>query len=130
MGGPEVDATCDRRIARVLEWLGREATESGVTATEAAGVACLSESRFSHLFVREVGLPFRTFLLWRRLMRAVEGMAAGRSLTAAAHEAGFSDSAHFSRTFRRMFGLPADWLELMQIVEQPLRSSASRRDGA
>lgn len=101
-----------------------------MTATEAAGVACLSESRFSHLFVREVGLPFRTFLLWRRLMRAVEGMAAGRSLTAAAHEAGFSDSAHFSRAFRRMFGLPADWLELMQVVEQPLRSSASRRDGA
>jgi AraC-like DNA-binding protein len=37
----------------------------------------------------------------------VEIYAAGASLTEAAHEAGFADSAHFSRTFRRTFGLPA-----------------------
>jgi AraC-like DNA-binding protein len=38
--------------------------------------------------------------------------AAGDSLTSAAHQAGFSDSAHFSRTFHRMFGMPADSLWL------------------
>jgi AraC-like DNA-binding protein len=101
----------DPRIARVLDWLGQH-VEDSVTVADAAGIACLSESRFSHLFVEEIGLPFRTFVLWRRLMRAVDRMAAGGSLTAAAHQAGFSDSAHFSRTFHRMFGLPATWLEL------------------
>jgi AraC-like DNA-binding protein len=50
-------------------------------------------------------------------MRAVDRMAAGDSLTAAAHHAGFSDSAHFSRTFHRMFGLPAAWLELVRPEE-------------
>jgi AraC-like DNA-binding protein len=85
-----------------------------VTAADAAGVVCLSESRFSHVFVKEVGLPFRTFLLWRRLTRALDRMAAGDSLTVAAHQAGFADSAHFNRTFHRMFGLPAAWLDLIR----------------
>jgi AraC-like DNA-binding protein len=34
------------------------------------------------------------------------------SLTQAAQEAGFADSAHLSRTFKRMFGLPAASLEI------------------
>jgi AraC-like DNA-binding protein len=57
------------------------------------------------LFVEQTGLPFRTYLLWLRLSRALEGAAAGAPLTQAAHEAGFADSAHFSRTFKRMFGI-------------------------
>jgi AraC-like DNA-binding protein len=81
-----------------------------MTARAAAGIACLSESRFSHLFVEQIGLPFRTYLLWLRLSIAVERMAAGDSLTVAAHDAGFADSAHFSRTFLRMFGIPASVL--------------------
>ena len=43
---------------------------------------------------------------------AVERMADGASLTEAAHEAGFADSAHFSRTFRRMFGLAPSSLRI------------------
>ncbi len=101
----------DTRIARVLDWLPK-APDERASAAEAAAIACLSESRFSHLFVEEVGLPFRTFVLWRRLMRAVERISGGDSLTVAAHHAGFADSAHFSRTFHRMFGLPATALEL------------------
>jgi AraC family transcriptional regulator len=66
----------------------------------------------SHLFVEQTGLPFRTYLLWLRLTKAVESMAAGASLTEAAHEAGFADSAHFSRTFRRMFGVAAAALDV------------------
>jgi AraC-like DNA-binding protein len=49
-------------------------------------------------------------MLWRRLMRALEAYADGQSLTESAHFAGFSDSAHFSRVFRRFFGLPATTL--------------------
>jgi AraC-like DNA-binding protein len=45
-------------------------------------------------------------------MRAVELFSAGTSLTDAAHGAGFSDSSHFSRTFRRMFGIAADSLRV------------------
>lgn len=65
----------------------------------------LSAGRLGHLFVEQTGLPFRTFLLWIRLRSAVAAMGSGSSLTEAAHAAGFADSAHFSRTFRRMFGV-------------------------
>jgi AraC-like DNA-binding protein len=111
LGPQEPRVALDPRIGRVMDWL-TSAGDGDVTAAKAASVACLSESRFSHLFVEETGLPFRTFVLWRRLMQAVGRAAAGESLTSAAHQAGFSDSAHFSRTFHRMFGMPADTLWL------------------
>jgi AraC family transcriptional regulator len=101
--------TLDPRIKRVLERLAME-LDTRLSVVQAAGIACLSESRFSHLFVTEVGLPFRTYLLWRRMMVSVNRIAAGETLTSAAHEAGFADSAHFSRTFLRMFGVPASLL--------------------
>ena len=94
---------------RVLEKLAAD-LDPPLSASQAAGLACLSESRFSHLFVEEVGLAYRTYLLWRRLMVAVDGIAAGASLTKAAHDSGFADSAHFSRTFLRKFGVPASLL--------------------
>ena len=41
----------------------------------------------------------------------LEALAQGASLTAAAHDAGFTDSAHLTHTFRDHFGLaPTDLL--------------------
>lgn len=101
------DATADpvdARIAHVIAWAG-EQLEGPVSLTEAADEIGLSPGRLRHLFVAQTGLPFKTYLLWLRLNRAVACRVAGASLTQAAHEAGFADSAHFSRTFRRMFGV-------------------------
>jgi AraC family transcriptional regulator len=36
----------------------------------------------------------------------------GQTLSAAAHAAGFADSAHLSRTARTMFGLPPSLLQM------------------
>jgi AraC-like DNA-binding protein len=36
---------------------------------------------------------------------AIQFAMAGRSWTEAAHAAGFADSSHLTRTFRRMFGI-------------------------
>jgi AraC-like DNA-binding protein len=70
----------------------------------------LSESRFIHLFKEQVGIPFRRYLLWLRLVEAIELVLDGVSLTTAAHTAGFADSAHLSRTFRRMFGITPSYI--------------------
>ena len=81
------------------------ADHEGMTAATVAREVGLSPSRFSHRFTAEVGIPFRSYRRWIRLLAAVELLATGATLTAAAHHAGFADSAHFSRTFRSQFGL-------------------------
>lgn len=65
----------------------------------------LSQSRFVTLFKKNVGVPFRRYLMWQRLLEAVKQVTSGASLTQAAHESGFADSAHLSRTFKQMFGM-------------------------
>ena len=102
----------DPRVAAVVALAGRDQGDR-LTLDAAAAVAGLSASRLSHLFVEQTGLSFKTYRLWIRLTRAVRLMAEGLTLTAAAHEAGFSDSAHFSRTFRRMFGIAPASLTLV-----------------
>lgn len=105
-------AVVDPRVEAVIAWAGQD-QDDRVTLGAAATVAGLSASRLSHLFVEQTGLSFKTHRLWIRLTRAVRLMAEGLPLTAVAHEAGFSDSAHFSRTFRRMFGIAPASLTLV-----------------
>lgn len=101
----------DPRISKLISRLTERLDESP-NLSDVAAIVGLSEGRTRHLFVQQTGLSFRTYLLWLRLTRAVELFAAGASLTEAAHGAGFSDSAHLSRTFRRMFGIAAVSLQL------------------
>ncbi len=97
-------AELDPRLARALGHIRTHIREPLTLGTVAA-VAHLSESRFRHLFVAETGSSFRAYLLWLRINVAIEAAMAGASWTEAAHEAGFADSAHLTRTHRRMFGI-------------------------
>jgi AraC-like DNA-binding protein len=79
----------------------------------AARAAHISPSRLTHLFSEQVGIPFRRFVLWLRLRRAAEHAWRTQSLTEAAHAAGFSDLAHFSRVCRATFGVAPTGLQAM-----------------
>ena len=103
-GAPVPDAAVDARIAKALDLL-RARIRGPVRLADAAGAAALSPGRFRHLFVQETGTAFRAYVLWLRLNVAIECSMAGGSWTEAAHEAGFADSAHLTRTFKRMFGM-------------------------
>jgi AraC-like DNA-binding protein len=95
----------DARIERVVRILDRHPQEI-TRAEDAARLADLSPSRFQFLFRNAVGMPFRRYRLWRRMAIVVQDLAKGRALTGAALDAGFASSAHFSATFKAMFGLP------------------------
>lgn len=98
----------DRRVVKAIEYVGLR-VRAPVSLADAASAAALSPGRFRHLFVQETGTPFRAWLLWLRLNVAIQAAMAGASWTEAAHEAGFADSAHLTRTFKRMFGInPVD----------------------
>ena len=96
----------DKRIERAIEVL-RERLGETVTMSEIADAVHLSPERFRHLFLEETGIRFRPYVLWLRLELAIASYAAGNNLTEASYAGGFADSAHFSRTFKRMFGVPA-----------------------
>lgn len=100
----EPDAGLDPRLARALDYL-RANVRHPVALADVAAAVSLSESRFRHLFVAGTGSSFRAYLLWLRINLAIEAAMAGASWTDAAHEAGFADSAHLTRTHKRVFGI-------------------------
>jgi AraC-like DNA-binding protein len=103
--GPAPNRQIDTRITRAIEFI-RVSDVSTLLLDDVASQVHLSSSRFAHLFSQEIGLPFRRYLLWRKLTHAILMVGRGDTLSAAAHGAGFSDSAHLTRTFYQMFGIP------------------------
>ncbi len=97
-------------VNRVLRYL-RESlgVSEDFSLGKLAEISRLSRSRLMHVFTESVGVPIRPYVLWLRLQRAACDLMAGASVTAAAQNAGFSDAAHLTRTFRRMLGTtPSD----------------------
>jgi AraC family transcriptional regulator len=107
--GGELSLTVDARITRTIEWM-RSRLKQPLSLADAARVAHLSPSRFRHLFVSQTGISFRAYLLWARVSAAVGAAMNGASWTEAAQAWGFADSAHLSRTCRRMFGIAPSML--------------------
>ena len=95
----------DARVTTVLKEI-RDSEDLRISVDTAAASAFLSPSRFQHLFKQQVGLPFRRYMLWRKLTRAMLAIGRERTLAAAAQASDFSDAAHLTRTFYQMFGLP------------------------
>jgi AraC-like DNA-binding protein len=97
-------------VRRVLSHIRKQkAVLDDLSLKTLAGIAGLSPSRFMHVFTESVGVPVRPYILWLRVQRAACDLMDGASVTSAAHRAGFSDSAHLTRTFRRMLGAtPSD----------------------
>ena len=106
----------DARVTRVLDAI-RKSDELRMSIEDAADLANLSPSRFAHLFKQQVGLPFRRYLLWRKLARAMLMIGRQQTISAAAHEADFADAAHLTRTFDQMFGMAPSILMRGDFVE-------------
>jgi AraC family transcriptional regulator len=95
----------DPRVAGVLASI-RASDDLRISLEDAAASAFLSPGRFAHLFTEHVGLPFRRYMLWRKLARAMVAIGRGDNLSQAAYAGGFADAAHLTRTFNRMWGMP------------------------
>jgi AraC-like DNA-binding protein len=117
----------DPRIAKVLDAI-RGADDLRMSLESAAARVHLSPGRFAHLFAAELGLPFRRYMLWRKLTRAMLAIGREPTLAAAAHSADFSDAAHLTRTFSQMFGLAPSVMMRGEffVVPPPFTTSATR----
>lgn len=99
-------AISDERIKAAIYFINQR-IGTRITCKEVASAVFMSESRFSHLFKYEMGITFVGFLQMRQLSYAYYLIINGRSITDAALDAGFSSTAHFSATHKRLFGLRA-----------------------
>jgi|SRR5215217_1528295 len=99
------------RVRKLLRHLRSEPAPEDTSLETLSQVAGLSSGRLMHAFTESTGVPLRPYLLWLRLQRAAGALASGRTAGEAAHAAGFSDAAHLTRTFRRMFGTTASLLQ-------------------
>ena len=107
----------DERIRKVKKYI-RENIHNKFETTELCELVFLSESRLLHLFKEQMGLPIRNYILWIRLKVAIDLIFNGHNLTYAAHEAGFSDSSHMSKTFVKSLGLnPAELLKNSKFIQ-------------
>jgi AraC-like DNA-binding protein len=94
----------DIRINKIINLI-ETIDEKKVTIKNLASVISLSESRLQHLFKNHTGISIKKYLQWKRMIDGVNIIVSGKDFTFSSHEAGFSDSAHMSRTFKEMFGI-------------------------
>ncbi|RBP04525.1 AraC family transcriptional regulator [Roseiarcus fermentans] len=89
-----------QRIARAL----LEHPEDGRTIEEWAAWACSTPRTLSRRFPQETGLSFMDWRQRARLLRALEMLAEGHSVTSIALDLGYSSVSGFIALFRRTFG--------------------------
>ena len=124
--GVETPDVTDERIVRATEYINAH-LDGALTLDEVAEVACLSPSRFRHLFSEQVGMGLRPYILWRRFVLVWDVLMHGKTLSEAAHAAGFADAAHLSRTSVRNFGFAPSGIQVGQALPDPSKLPARNR---
>jgi AraC-like DNA-binding protein len=105
----------DARVSAALAAIRRDVD---VDLRLLASALRLSLDRLTHLVSEQTGMPLRRHALWQRVLRVLDAGARPVSLAAAAVEAGFSDHAHMSRSFRRFLGrAPSEFRVPPRVIE-------------
>jgi AraC-like DNA-binding protein len=94
----------DARIEEVLKIL-RDAVADAPTPDELGRRVGLSGYTLMRRFKAQLGVRIREYVLWRRLMVALELVDGRSTIAEIAQRTGFYDQAHLTRTARRMVEL-------------------------
>ncbi|TGL44040.1 AraC family transcriptional regulator [Leptospira meyeri] len=104
------DKQTNRKLDPRIQKSIQDVALDNFSLTHLAKEASLSVERFRHLFRKETGVPFSAYKLWLKTKKAVDYLANHSHLLNAAYEGGFADQSHFTRIFRRSFGVgPSDF---------------------
>lgn len=105
------DYLLDDRIYTAIQYLEKHFDRT-VSLEEIAVFCHLSPSRFLHLFKEKTALNFRRYQLWNKLVKSLPYLKE-HSITETAYQFGFSDSPHYTRTFKETFGLLPKFLKMI-----------------
>ena len=104
-GPGRADALLDERVLSVKARLSEMDTIPADIMKELCDTARLSQSRLSHLFSSQAGIPLHRYLAFMKIQKAFLHVRRGKNLTQAALDAGFDSPSHLASTFKRMFGI-------------------------
>lgn len=106
----------DQRVQIAVELLA-ESTNTNGRLTHIAQRLRLSESRLRHLIRTEIGLPpgkYCRLVKMQYARRLLEQTF--MSVKEISHKAGFGDTSHFVRDFKKLFGTsPTDYRRLVSV---------------
>lgn len=106
LGAVEGDSKTVQRVLAAQEWMRQRLGEQ-VTIREWVDVCGLNADYFSRLFKAHTGMSPKAWLSEARLQRAIRLLAeAGTTIEEIAGYCGYNCPFHFSRTFKRRFGVP------------------------
>ena len=111
--GADRTEVTDPRIMSAIVYINQH-LDRAITLDEVASYACLSPSRFRHVFGEQTGMGLRPYILWRRFLLVWDLLMKGGTLSEAAHAAGFADAAHLSRTSVKAFGFAPSGIQLLE----------------
>jgi AraC-like DNA-binding protein len=94
---------CPAAIARTIDAIARDPMKK-MSQGELAQRLRLGRTQAMRAFKAATGMTFRGFKRWSALCAATRQLAEGQLVRTAAMDAGFSDTAHLTRTFRTAFG--------------------------
>jgi AraC-like DNA-binding protein len=95
----------DSRVAAMKDCLTGDLT-APLKLAQLADAVGLSPFHAARLFAQTTGLPPHAWRNQVRLQRSLAPLRAGASVVDVAAASGFTDQSHFTRHFRRMFGVP------------------------
>jgi AraC-like DNA-binding protein len=112
---PGAQKGIDRRVESALRTI---AGAPDLTLRDLASVCRLSPDRLSHLIKEETDTTLRRHVLWARVVRLLSQGMTRPNLSHAAAQAGFSDHAHMTRTFRQCLGrAPSEFEKAPDVIE-------------
>ncbi|MCC2609256.1 AraC family transcriptional regulator [Neorhizobium petrolearium] len=105
-------STSREAVLRCRDYL-QDNCDRAVSSQELEAVSGLDRYTTSRQFRKLLGTSPHRYLVMRRLDRAKQLLFEGGSLADAAFGAGFADQAHFTRHFKKTFGMtPGRWVAL------------------
>ena len=94
---------CPAAIARTISAIAEDPM-TRMKQDELAERLRLDRTQAMRAFKAATGMTFREFKRWTALCAATRQIAEGQLVRTAAMDAGFADTSHLTRTFRRAFG--------------------------
>lgn len=110
----EEDVEYNHKISDIIFYINNNLEEPLALET-VADAFYISKFHLTRLFKEITGLTFHQYILKKRLNWAKSLLLEGKSATDASLSGGFNDYSHFSRTFKKEFGLsPREYMKAVK----------------